>query len=116
MIIKILIKKVRKKNKKVVMVVKEMNKAEIKMLRDDKQQTDRELVLKEGKLQIPKNKLYCGNYQSKQPIDHLNKLINEISHENHKNESPIYFHTIYIIDIWSVLTINNPILKYIYHP
>ena len=36
MIIKILIKKVRKKNKKVVMVVKEMNKAEIKMLRDDK--------------------------------------------------------------------------------
>jgi len=36
MIIKILIKKVRKKNKKVVMVVKEINKAEIKMLRDDK--------------------------------------------------------------------------------
>jgi len=36
MIIKILIKKVRKKDKKVVMVVKEMNKAEIKMLRDDK--------------------------------------------------------------------------------
>ena len=36
MIIKILIKKVRKKNKKVVIVVKEMNKAEIKMLRDDK--------------------------------------------------------------------------------
>jgi len=36
MIIKILIKKVRKKDKKVVMVVKEMNKAEIKMLRGDK--------------------------------------------------------------------------------
>ena len=36
MIIKILIKRVREKDKKVVRVVKEMNKAEIKMLRGDK--------------------------------------------------------------------------------
>jgi len=36
MIIKILIKIVREKDKKVVRVVKEMNKAEIKMLRGDK--------------------------------------------------------------------------------
>ena len=36
MIIKILIKIVRETDKKVVRVVKEMNKAEIKMLRGDK--------------------------------------------------------------------------------
>ena len=36
MIIKILIKRVREKDKKVVRVVKEINKAEIKMLRGDK--------------------------------------------------------------------------------
>ena len=36
MIIKILIKRVREKDKKVVRVVKEINKVEIKMLRGDK--------------------------------------------------------------------------------
>ena len=50
------IKKTKSKNKEVVRVVEEMKKVEVRVLRDDKQQIDRELVLKEEKIYISKDK------------------------------------------------------------
>ena len=48
------IKKARGKDKKVVRVVEEMKKAGVKVLREDKWQIEGELVLKEGKIYVPK--------------------------------------------------------------
>ena len=49
------IKKARSKNEEVVKVVEEIKKAGVKMVRGDKWQIKRELVLKEGKVYVPKN-------------------------------------------------------------
>ena len=49
------IKKTKSKNEEVVRV-EEMKKVEVRVLRDDKQQIDRELVLKEEKVYISKDK------------------------------------------------------------
>jgi len=37
----------------------------------------------------------------------------EITRELNK-EFPIYYYSIYTIDIWSILAINNPILMFMY--
>jgi len=50
------IKKARSKDKVVVRVVEEMKKAGVKILQGDKWQIERKLVLKEGKVYIPKDK------------------------------------------------------------
>ena len=50
------IKKARSKDKKVVKVVEEMKKAKVKMLRGDEWQIEGDLVLKEGKVYMLKNK------------------------------------------------------------
>jgi len=50
------IKKARSKDKEVVKVVRKMKKAEVKVLRDDKWQTDEELILKKSIIYILKNK------------------------------------------------------------
>ena len=50
------IKKTKAKDKKIVRVVEEIKKAEVKMLKRDEQQIEEELVLKEEKVYIPKNK------------------------------------------------------------
>ena len=50
------IKITRKKDEKVVRVVKEMKKVVVKMLGDDEWQIKEELVLKEGKVYVLKNK------------------------------------------------------------
>jgi len=50
------IKKAREKDKEVVRVVEKMKKAEVKVLRGDKWQIEGELVLKERKVYILKNK------------------------------------------------------------
>ena len=50
------IKIARSKDKEVVRVVKEMKKAEVKVLRREKWQIEGDLVLKEGKIYMPKNK------------------------------------------------------------
>jgi len=49
------IKKSETKDDKIVKVVEEMKKAGIKVLRNDKWQIEDELVLKEGKVYIPKS-------------------------------------------------------------
>jgi len=49
------IKKARNKDKKVVRVVEEMKKARVKELRGEKWKVEGELVLKEGKIYVPKN-------------------------------------------------------------
>ena len=49
------IKEARDKDEEVIKVVEEMKKAEVKMLRDKKQQIKKGLVLKEGKVYIPKD-------------------------------------------------------------
>ena len=49
------IKKSETKNNKVVKVVEEIKKAEVKVLRNNEQQIEDELVLKEGKLYILKD-------------------------------------------------------------
>jgi len=49
------IKKARNKNKKVVRIVEEMKKARIKELRGEEWKIERKLVLKEGKIYIPKD-------------------------------------------------------------
>ena len=49
------IKEVRDKDKEVIKVVKEMKKAGVKMLRDEEWQIEEELVLKEGKVYVPKD-------------------------------------------------------------
>ena len=49
------IKEVRDKDKEVIKVVEEMKKAGVKMLRDEEWQIEEELVLKEGKVYVPKD-------------------------------------------------------------
>ncbi len=49
------IKIVRKKDKEVVIVVEEMKKIRVKVLGENKQQIEENLVLKEGKVYIPKD-------------------------------------------------------------
>ena len=49
------IKKVRGKDKKVVRVVEKMKKAEVKVLQGDKWQLEGDLVLKKGKIYVPKD-------------------------------------------------------------
>ena len=48
------IKEARDKDEEVIKVVEEM-KAGVKMLRDEEWQIEKELVLKEGKVYVPKN-------------------------------------------------------------
>ena len=50
------IKKARGKDKEIVRVVEEMKKAEVKVVREEKWQIEGDLVLKERKLYIPKDK------------------------------------------------------------
>ena len=50
------IKKTRGKDKEIVTVAKEMKKAGVKNLREDEWKIEEDLVLKEGKLYVPKNK------------------------------------------------------------
>ena len=50
------IKIARRKDKEVVRVVKEMKKAGVKALRGDKWQIEGDLVLKEEKIYVPKDK------------------------------------------------------------
>ena len=50
------IKKLEARDDKVVKVVKKIKKAEVKVLRNDKQQIENELVLKKKKIYVPKNK------------------------------------------------------------
>ena len=49
------IKEVRDKDKEVIKVVEEMKKAGVKMLRDEEWQIEEGLVLKEGKVYVPKD-------------------------------------------------------------
>ena len=49
------IKKVRDKNEEVIKVVKEMKKAEVKTLRNEKWQIEKGLVLKEERVYVPKD-------------------------------------------------------------
>jgi len=46
----------REKNKEVAIVAEEMKKARVKVLRGDKWQVEENLVLKEEKVYVPKNK------------------------------------------------------------
>ena len=46
----------REKNERVVIVVEEIKKAEVKVLRGDEQQIEGKLVLKKGKVYMPKDK------------------------------------------------------------
>jgi len=48
------IKKARDKDEEVIKVVEEMKKAGVKMLRDEEWQIEEGLVLKEGKVYVPK--------------------------------------------------------------
>ena len=49
------IKEARDKDEEVIKVVEEMKKAEVKTLRDEEWQMEEELVLKEGKVYVPKD-------------------------------------------------------------
>jgi len=49
------IKKARSKDEKIVKIVKEMEKARVKELREEEWKIEGELVLKEGKIYIPKD-------------------------------------------------------------
>ena len=49
------IKKARSKDKEVIRVVEEMKKAEVKELQGDEWQIEGDLVLKEGKMYVPKD-------------------------------------------------------------
>ena len=49
------IKEARARDKEVIKTVEEMKKAGVKVLRNDKWQIEKELVLREGKVYIPKN-------------------------------------------------------------
>ena len=51
------IKIARSKNKEVVRIVEKMKKAGVNMLQGNEQQIERDLVLKKGKVYIPKNKV-----------------------------------------------------------
>ena len=46
----------RGKNKEVVKIVKEIKKVMVKALRDDEWKIEEDLVLKEGKVYVPKDK------------------------------------------------------------
>ena len=50
------IKRARDKDKEVVRVIEEMKKAEIRVLRDKEWQLEGDLVLKEEKIYVPKDK------------------------------------------------------------
>jgi len=50
------IKEARDKDEEVIKVVKEMKKAGVKMLRDEEWQIEEGLVLKEGRVYVPKDK------------------------------------------------------------
>ena len=50
------IKKVREKDKEVVKIVKEIKKVMVKALRDDEWKIEEDLVLKEEKVYVPKDK------------------------------------------------------------
>ena len=50
------IKRARDKNKEVVRVIEKMKKAEIRVLRDKEWQLEGDLVLKEEKIYVPKDK------------------------------------------------------------
>ena len=50
------IKKARSKNEEVVRIVEEMKKVKVKVLQGDKWQIEGDLVLKKGKMYVPKNK------------------------------------------------------------
>jgi len=50
------IKKARGKNKKVVRVVEDMKKVEVRVVRGKEWQLKEDLVLKEGKVYVPKDK------------------------------------------------------------
>ena len=50
------IKKARSKNKEVVRVVEEMKKTKVKILQEDKWQIEEDLVLKERKIYVPKDR------------------------------------------------------------
>jgi len=49
------IKEAKDKDKEVIKVVEEMKKAEVKMLRDEKWQIEERLVLKEGRVYVPRD-------------------------------------------------------------
>ena len=49
------IKKARSKDKEVIRVVEEMKKAEVKELQGDEWQIEGDLVLKKGKMYVPKD-------------------------------------------------------------
>ena len=49
------IKEVRDKDEEVIKAVEEMKKAEVKMLRDEEWQIEEGLVLKEGRVYVPKD-------------------------------------------------------------
>ena len=49
------IKEVRDKDEKVIKVVEEMKKAGVKRLKDEEWQIEKGLVLKEGRVYVPKN-------------------------------------------------------------
>ena len=49
------IKEARDKNEEVIKVVEEMKKAEVKTLRDEEWQIEKGLVLKEGRVYVPKD-------------------------------------------------------------
>jgi len=49
------IKEARDKDKEVIKVVEEMKKVEVKMLRDEEWQIEEGLVLKEGRVYVPKD-------------------------------------------------------------
>jgi len=50
------IKEARDKDEEMIKVVEEMKKAEVKMLRDEKWEIEKGLVLKEGRVYVPKDK------------------------------------------------------------
>ena len=51
------IKRIRRRDKEVVKVVEEIKKAGVKILKKDKWEIEKELVLKKKKVSMPKNKI-----------------------------------------------------------
>jgi len=51
------IKRIRRRDKEVVKVVEEIKKAGVKILKKDKWEIEKELVLKKKKIYVPKNKI-----------------------------------------------------------
>ena len=84
------IKRVKEKDEEVVKVIEEMKKAGVKVLRDDKQKIEGNLVLKKEKVYVPKNKelrleviwlyhdvLVTRNYQWLEVTKDIEKYIEE---------------------------------------